>query len=63
MPRHPTPGQKRGAFRKEDMVFIGAWFPTEWVEAIDRIVAAEDSDRSKLLRRAVNTALLHKGTA
>lgn len=45
------------------MVFIGAWFPTEWVEAIDRIVAAEDSDRSKLLRRAVNTALLHKGTA
>lgn len=54
---------KRGAFRRADCVFIGAWFPSQWVEEIDRRVAAEDVDRSKLLRRAVMNALLHKEAA
>lgn len=61
MPRDNVRSQvKRGAFRRAECVFIGAWFPVQWVEEIDRRVAAEDVDRSKLLRRAVMNALLQK---
>jgi metal-responsive CopG/Arc/MetJ family transcriptional regulator len=44
---------KRGAYRREDCVFIGAWFPSELLAAIDRVVVSKDSDRSKILRSAV----------
>lgn len=34
-------------------MFIGAWVPAEWVQALDRVVVTDDLDRSKVLRRAV----------
>jgi metal-responsive CopG/Arc/MetJ family transcriptional regulator len=45
--------QKRGAYSKEDCVFIGAWIPTELMDIVDEFVVTEDTDRSKLLRRAL----------
>lgn len=48
---------KRGAFRRKNCEFIGAWFPREWVELIDKEVAASDLDRSKVLRRAIRERL------
>jgi hypothetical protein len=43
----------RGAFNRAECVFLGAWFPRPLVEALDTLVKREDSDRSKILRRAV----------
>lgn len=34
-------------------MFIGAWVPSAWVEALDKVVIADDLDRSKVIRRAV----------
>ena len=45
--------KKRGSIRKSNCVFVGAWFPMELVEGIDRLVSQSDTDRSKLLRAAV----------
>lgn len=44
---------KRGAHREEEVVFLGAWIPAALMERIDQFVEHEDSDRSKLLRRAL----------
>jgi metal-responsive CopG/Arc/MetJ family transcriptional regulator len=48
---------KRGAYTREGCVFIGAWFPSEVVEAIDVAVVEQDLDRSKILRRAIEETL------
>ena len=48
---------KRGAHRKEDCVFLGAWIPAALMDDIDRFVQTEDLDRSKLLRRALEEKL------
>ena len=45
--------RKRGAYRTENSVFVGAWFPPHLVAAMDRAVEEKDLDRSKLLRDAV----------
>lgn len=52
-PRH----SRRGAYQRGECVFIGAWFPKDWIDAMDRLVVAQDADRSKILRRAVAVAL------
>ena len=44
---------KRGAHRREDCVFIGAWVPKELLDLLDQQVINEDSDRSKMLRKAL----------
>jgi len=44
---------KRGAVRSADAVFVGAWLPTNLVEALDKAVTKQDSDRSKILREAL----------
>jgi metal-responsive CopG/Arc/MetJ family transcriptional regulator len=44
---------KRGAYTRAECVFIGAWFPAIIAQAIDQLVKSNDSDRSKILRRAV----------
>lgn len=49
--------QKRGAYSREDCVFIGAWIPSELMEVIDEFVQREDLDRSKMLRRALEEKL------
>lgn len=48
---------KRGAYQRAGCSFIGAWFPESWVREIDVVVVEEDLDRSKVLRRAVQSAI------
>ena len=44
---------KRGAYRRSECQFIGAWIPIELMNIVDAFVRTEDLDRSKLLRRAL----------
>lgn len=46
---------KRGAVTKRDAVFIGVWLPTSLIASLDRLVAARDMDRSKLIREFVRS--------
>lgn len=48
---------KRGALHKEGSVFVGAWVPAEIAAILDREVQAQDSDRSKIIRRALRRHL------
>ena len=38
-------------------MFIGTWVPKTWVSKIDALIASEDSDRSKIVRRAIERKL------
>lgn len=49
--------QKRGAYRRSDCVFVGTWIPAHWLEKIEAVVQAEDSDRSKIMRKALERKL------
>ena len=49
--------QNRGAYRRQDCVFIGTWIPSSWISKIEDIVRAEDSDRSKIVRKALERKL------
>ena len=44
---------RRGAIRRENCTFIGAWVPSPISEAIDKAAVQMDLDRSKFLRRAL----------
>ena len=44
---------KRGAYRRAECQFIGAWIPVDLMSLVDNFVRTEDLDRSKLLRRAL----------
>ncbi len=44
---------KRGAHKRGDCVFIGAWVPSVMVDKIDGVITTIDSDRSKFLREAL----------
>jgi metal-responsive CopG/Arc/MetJ family transcriptional regulator len=44
---------KRGAYRRAECEFIGAWIPSELMALLDEFVRDEDLDRSKMLRRAI----------
>jgi metal-responsive CopG/Arc/MetJ family transcriptional regulator len=48
---------KRGSVRKRDSELVALWIPKPIVDAIDRAVITEDSDRSKFIRRAVRTRI------
>lgn len=45
--------KRRGAYRKSDCVFVGAWVPQHLARGLDQAVEQLDSDRSKLLREAI----------
>ena len=49
----PRKQMQRGALRKSDCVFVGAWLPLPLVSALDQAVMAFDSDRSKIIRAAL----------
>ena len=53
---------KRGAYGRDECVFIGAWIPTGLMTLVDEFVSAQDLDRSKLLRRALEEKLGRKAT-
>lgn len=48
---------KRGAYRQKDCGFIGAWIPVELLHVMDEFVRDQDTDRSKLIRRALEEKL------
>ena len=48
---------KRGAYGRDECVFIGAWIPRSWVPRINALIAREDSDRSKVIRKALEHKL------
>lgn len=52
---------RRGAYRREDCLFIGAWIPAELMDLVDRFVKEQDLDRSKMLRRALEEKLKSLG--
>lgn len=43
--------------RKAGATFVAAWIPDEVVAAMDREVLKTDSDRSKLIRKAIRQHL------
>ena len=43
----------RGAVKRDEHVFVGAWVPESWMPRIDAVIRAQDTDRSKFLRRAL----------
>lgn len=56
MESQPTP--KKG---HPDRTFIGGWFPKSLAKTIDEIAAAEELDRSKLIRLAVRKYAERRG--
>lgn len=48
---------KRGAYGRHQCVFVGVWLPSKWIKLIDEIVAKDDLDRSKVLRKALQRQL------
>lgn len=56
----PSPRQKSQPARavsKESAKAVLVYFPEAVVSAVDRIVIAEDTDRSKWIRKAIREAL------
>ena len=49
--------KQRGLSQKKDYAFVGVWIPTELLQIIDSVVASEDTDRSKFIRRALDAKL------
>jgi len=49
--------QKRAAYRRGDRVFIGTWIPLRLAEQLEALSIKEDSDRSKIVRKAIQMRL------
>jgi hypothetical protein len=57
MPTPPQRRQTRGAVQKPGATFVAAWIPDEIVAAMDQAVKHQDTDRSKLIRKALRLLL------
>jgi metal-responsive CopG/Arc/MetJ family transcriptional regulator len=57
MPKPSNKPQPKGNAHKEGTTFIAAWIPDEVVAQIDRAVIRDDTDRSKLIRKALRQYL------
>ncbi len=44
---------KRGSVSRKESTIIALWLPKPLLESLDRAVRAQDSDRSKLIRKAI----------
>ena len=53
----PAPKNKRGAVQKSAATLVAVWIPNEILQLLDAAVAAEDSDRSKTIRKALRRHL------
>jgi len=51
------------AVSKESAKAVLVYFPEAVVNAVDRIVVSEDTDRSKWIRKAIREALQRRNTA
>ena len=49
--------QMRAAYRRRDRVFIGTWIPLRLAEQLEALILKEDSDRSKIVRKAIQSRL------
>jgi metal-responsive CopG/Arc/MetJ family transcriptional regulator len=49
--------QTRGAVQKSGATFVAAWIPDEIVDALDLAVKRQDTDRSKIIRKAIRAYL------
>ena len=47
----------RGAVPKEGSTFVAAWIPDDIAAALDQAVQRQDTDRSKLIRKALRSFL------
>lgn len=52
-----TTKRKRSAVRQSGCVPVTVWLPKEFLAAVDAAVIADDSDRSKLVRKALRVRL------
>jgi hypothetical protein len=57
MQKQPTRRQTRGAVQKAGATFVAAWIPDEIVTALDQAVQRQDTDRSKIIRKALRSFL------
>ena len=57
MKKPPTRRQTRGAVQKAGATFVAAWIPDEIVDALDLAVKRQDTDRSKIIRKALRSFL------
>jgi metal-responsive CopG/Arc/MetJ family transcriptional regulator len=57
MAKKNTRRQSRGAVQKTGATFVAAWIPDEIVAAMDNAVKDQDTDRSKLIRKALRLML------
>ncbi len=57
MTKPPSRRQTRGAVQKAGATFVAAWIPDEIVAALDLAVQRQDTDRSKLIRKALRSFL------
>jgi metal-responsive CopG/Arc/MetJ family transcriptional regulator len=61
MPANTKRPQPPRAARKGNSRQVLVWVPTPLLERIEATVVAEDTDRSKWIRKAVREALLRRG--
>jgi metal-responsive CopG/Arc/MetJ family transcriptional regulator len=52
---------KRGSVNKANSELVALWVPLPLLNALDRAVTHEDSDRSKFIRRAVRNRVSEMG--
>lgn len=57
MSAQPTKRPPRGAIQKVGSTFLAAWVPNKIIAEIDAAVMREDTDRSKILRKALRQYL------
>jgi metal-responsive CopG/Arc/MetJ family transcriptional regulator len=51
----------RGNVRTKNAVLVSVWMPIEMLQLVDSVVRTEDSDRSKVIRRALRHKLRERG--
>lgn len=63
MPRKHQPSKKaaKRAVTKADGRAVLVYFPEDVVASVDRLVVADDTDRSKWIRKAIREALDRRG--
>jgi len=48
--------KRRGAVTKEGSQLVAVWLPNELCKRLDELVRSQDTDRSKLIRKAIRQA-------
>lgn len=51
------PKHQRGAIKKDKATLVSVWLPNEVLTLLDQEVQQQDSDRSKVIRKAIRRHL------